>query len=494
MELGPVDGQTIHLEGLVPAEFGMNQFGRPGGKRRDPVMMTHQDGKGLGQVVEDGVLRGGGGHLGHVHADFSLRRIMDDVTTEGTSDELMSPAGSQERDFQIDQSLHVIDQPGGEGIVVHHGVRTGTADHHGVRRLIAFRRHAIDRRDVDRVELGQIQARHLEYALTLVDRGDLLGTDLDEQDFQVAESFGHVEMVSGVTRQPYDGATNLGRTGFMSEFERLAFQTNDGAKLNLLTSGSGRPLVMIPGWSQTAAMYKEQLQGLKGDCRVIAMDPRGHGDSENVTWGYTIQRLAMDLREVLVAFELENVALMGHSMGNSVMWAYLQMFGEERLERLIIVDEPTMLTINPAWTEEERLQKGAMFTSEQLWQSCNDLAGSDGDQVTDAFVRNLLSPMIDEADQQWIVRENLKMPRSAASALLYNHGSQDWTETIKRIRLPTLVFAGRGSKSPWQGQQWIHQQIPGSEFCLLEEDEGGHHFMFLENPIRFNQAVRSFLA
>ena len=280
----------------------------------------------------------------------------------------------------------------------------------------------------------------------------------------------------------------------MSEFERLAFQTNDGAKLNLLTSGSGRPLVMIPGWSQTAAMYKEQLQGLKGDCKVIAMDPRGHGDSENVTWGYTIQRLAMDLREVLVAFELENVALMGHSMGNSVMWAYLQMFGEERLERLIIVDEPTMLTINPAWTEEERLQKGAMFTSEQLWQSCNDLAGSDGDQVTDAFVRNLLSPMIDEADQQWIVRENLKMPRSAASALLYNHGSQDWTETIKRIRLPTLVFAGRGSKSPWQGQQWIHQQIPGSEFCLLEEDEGGHHFMFLENPIRFNQAVRSFLA
>ena len=130
----------------------------------------------------------------------------------------------------------------------------------------------------------------------------------------------------------------------MSDFERLAFKTNDGANLNLLTSGSGRPLVMIPGWSQTAAMYKEQLLGLENDCRVIAMDPRGHGDSEDVTWGYTVQRLAMDLREVLTAFELENVALMGHSMGNSVMWAYLQMFGEERLERLIIVDEPTVLT------------------------------------------------------------------------------------------------------------------------------------------------------
>jgi non-heme chloroperoxidase len=280
----------------------------------------------------------------------------------------------------------------------------------------------------------------------------------------------------------------------MGEFEQHQFRTGDGASLNFLSAGSGRPLVMSPGWSQTAMMYKHQLHGLKDFCRVIALDPRGHGDSEDVTWGYTVQRLAMDLHELLVEHELDEVTLMGHSMGNSVIWAYLQLFGNERLEKLIIVDQPTMLTINPEWTEEIRLEKGGMFTSEQLWQACNDLAGPDGAKTTDEFIRNLMSPMIDEAEQKWIIRENLKMPRPAASELLYNHSSQDWTETIKRIRLPTLVFAGRASKSPWQGQQWIHQQIPDSKFCLLEEDEGGHHFMFLENPVHFNQTVRSFLA
>jgi pimeloyl-ACP methyl ester carboxylesterase len=280
----------------------------------------------------------------------------------------------------------------------------------------------------------------------------------------------------------------------MTEFQQLRFQTSDGAGLNLLSAGSGKPLVMIPGWSQTAMMYKHQLQGLGNACRVIALDPRGHGDSENVTWGYTIQRLAKDLHELLAELELEEVTLLGHSMGNSVIWAYLQLFGTERLEKLIIVDEPTMLTINPAWTEQQRLEKGAMFTSEKLWQACNDLAGPDGVKTTDEFIRNLMSPMIEEAEQEWVIQENLKMPRTAAAELLYNHSSQDWTETIKRIQLPTLIFAGRASKSPWQGQKWIHQQIPDSRFCLFEEEEGGHHFMFLENPIHFNQTVRSFLA
>ena len=68
--------------------------------------------------------------------------------------------------------------------------------------------------------------------------------------------------------------------------------TNDGIVLRYEEAGSGKPLVCIPGWSQTAAQFKHQLSGLSDRYRVIAVDMRGHGESDKPDNGYTIQRLA----------------------------------------------------------------------------------------------------------------------------------------------------------------------------------------------------------
>ncbi|WP_342018551.1 alpha/beta fold hydrolase [Methyloceanibacter superfactus] len=47
---------------------------------------------------------------------------------------------------------------------------------------------------------------------------------------------------------------------------------------------------MIPGWSQTAAQFKHQLEGLGDRYHVIALDMRGHGDSDKPSHGYRISR------------------------------------------------------------------------------------------------------------------------------------------------------------------------------------------------------------
>jgi len=44
-------------------------------------------------------------------------------------------------------------------------------------------------------------------------------------------------------------------------FKEGWFTTNDGVKLHYLEAGSGSPLVMIPGWSQSAMEFKYQLTG-----------------------------------------------------------------------------------------------------------------------------------------------------------------------------------------------------------------------------------------
>jgi pimeloyl-ACP methyl ester carboxylesterase len=96
-----------------------------------------------------------------------------------------------------------------------------------------------------------------------------------------------------------------------------------------------------------------------------------------------------------------------------------------------------------------------------------------------------------EGVKEWMIQCNARLARKDAATLLLNHGCQDWRDIIPRITLPTLAIAGRVSPIPWKS---IAKQIPGAQLEIFEENEGGNHFMFLENPTKFNQIVSTFVA
>ncbi len=269
--------------------------------------------------------------------------------------------------------------------------------------------------------------------------------------------------------------------------------TGDGVRLSYLEAGSGKPLVMIPGWSQTAEQFKYQIEGLGDRYRVIAIDMRGHGDSEKVSHGYKIQRLSMDVHDALQALGLTDVTLLGHSMGCSVIWGYWELFGSEHLSRIVLVDEPPFLTANPAWSQAELDAAGAIFTPESVTQTYNDLNGPNAAAVTEGFVGGMFTTHADPEKKAWAVQLNFKLPRIHAATLLWNHCHQDWRDVIPRITVPTLVVGGRVSVVPWKSVQWIAEQIVGSDLVIFEEEEGGQHFMFIENPEKFNRAVADFM-
>jgi len=269
--------------------------------------------------------------------------------------------------------------------------------------------------------------------------------------------------------------------------------TSDGVSLYYLEAGSGRPILMIPGWSQTAEQFRHQLEGLSDRYRVIALDMRGHGESDKPEFGYKISRLAKDVRDVIEALDLDEVNILGHSMGSSVIWNYYDMYGPDRLSKLLLIDQMPMITSNPAWSEEERVSSGAIFNPQSLYETINALAGPDGVETTRGFIGNMVTKSIPDADKEWIIERNLRMPRQHAATLLYNHGTQDWRDLIPRLELPTLVVGGRTSVVPWQSQEWIAATVPGARLEIFEEEEGGNHFMFIEGQEKFNDIVADFV-
>ena len=272
-----------------------------------------------------------------------------------------------------------------------------------------------------------------------------------------------------------------------------SFVTSDQVKLNYLEAGSGVPLVLIHGWSQTAEQWKFQMQELSASHRCLALELRGHGASAKPEHGYSVHRLAKDVHEFLTELKLENVTLLGHSMGCSIIWAYWELFGAERLAKLILVDEAASVVSNPAWSLEELTNAGGILPSEAITEMCNAIASPDGEAARVNLVSSMLTPACPAELKQWILACNAQLPLKHAATLLYNHCHQDWRSVIPRINIATLVIGGRVSLVPWRAMEWVANQIPNARLEIFEADEGGQHFMFLENPQKLNRLVAEFI-
>jgi pimeloyl-ACP methyl ester carboxylesterase len=111
-------------------------------------------------------------------------------------------------------------------------------------------------------------------------------------------------------------------------------------------AGAGRALVMLPGLGHAASLYKYQLEGLCDEFRVIALDPRGHGESDKPEAGYNYHTLAKDLDGFLRALDLNDVTILGHSGGCKIILTYLELYGE--LGYLVDSSSPDMLWYS-AW-------------------------------------------------------------------------------------------------------------------------------------------------
>ena len=181
-------------------------------------------------------------------------------------------------------------------------------------------------------------------------------------------------------------------------------------------------------------------------------------------------------------------------MGCSVIWGYWELYGAERLAKIVLVDESPHLTGNPAWSEAETEAAGPIFaTPAAAYDVCNALAGPYGEKVSRDLIGGMLTEKVTDQVKEWIMQCNFRMSRLDSATLMFNHAFQDWRDVIPRITLPTLVVSGRVSVIPWKSQQWVADQIKGAKAEFFEAEEGGNHFMFIENPDRFNKVVKEFM-
>lgn len=267
------------------------------------------------------------------------------------------------------------------------------------------------------------------------------------------------------------------------------FTTNDGVRLHYLDKGVGPPIILLPGWTQPASGFSAQLEALSSVARCLALDFRGHGESERPQHGYRVSRLAGDCRDFLDHLGLPNAVLLGHSAGCTVIWSFIDLFGHDRIRALVLCDEMVAFIRRPEWSQEECRKYGASTGGDEALSLAAAVGGPDGEQVLRGFLAKEFSPDFPSGDMARMIEGSMKIPRKAAAELMISVMQADFRDLLPLIRRPTLCIGGKKSHLGPEVMPWIASRIPGATVAMIN----ARHFVHLENPVEFNAAVHKFL-
>jgi proline iminopeptidase len=279
-----------------------------------------------------------------------------------------------------------------------------------------------------------------------------------------------------------------------------ALTTQDGRKLAYKRAGSGPTLVCHGGGPGFSSHYLGDLGGLDERLELILLDPRGTGGSDRPddARAYAIDDYVADVEELRRHLALERFDLLGHSHGGVVALAYAARH-PDRVERLILAS--TLARWAP---EQEAAMEEAMAShADEPWYADakaaleTEQAGrfETDEELADLAFREFPFYFSRYGQRERAYLERLREETPNADTLrLFNQeifATFDLRPEVEKVTAPTLVITGE--------DDFITGPIPASEIEQGLADvskvilPGCGHFIFVEAPEAFGEAVASFL-
>jgi pimeloyl-ACP methyl ester carboxylesterase len=274
------------------------------------------------------------------------------------------------------------------------------------------------------------------------------------------------------------GSRASGGPGLAMSFLELA----DGTRLRLSDRGAGPAIVLVHGWKMSHRIWDRVVPALETSFRVVSFDLRGMGESDKPPGPYDFEQLANDLGQVISRLELEDVTLVGWSMGCSVSLEYLARSGAH-VGRLALVNGPLRLTRTEdfPWTMTEGELAAYIESVEHRWP--------EGEyEFTRATFRKPVPHVV-----SWIYSIALQTPLDVILKTVRAQATLDHRGVLSKLEIPVLAVYGRHDPYyPPELAAYIARTAPRGSALILEESA---HFPFLEpDSSRFNEAIAALAA
>jgi pimeloyl-ACP methyl ester carboxylesterase len=261
-------------------------------------------------------------------------------------------------------------------------------------------------------------------------------------------------------------------------------------------------LLFLMGWTQGPNNWSPVLLTNNYIIKyydVYVLTMRGYNNFNNNFNNY-IARYSQDVVEFINCNKITKITPITHSMGCSVIWYLIGLYGEKLFNSYIFVDQPIQVLVNPAYTPEKNLQLGSIFTTDALFGFYNGCAVGPNEStvIRTAFEQSCFTPEF-IAQQPEIyakaVEGMLKYNYKVVNEVLFNHACNNYDQVLsKGLHKPALLIGGRVSIVPWQTVVNQKKFYKNATVKIFEANQGGSHSMYLENYSLFNKYVNKFLS
>ena len=223
-------------------------------------------------------------------------------------------------------------------------------------------------------------------------------------------------------------------------------------KLNYIEKGEecAPPLILLHGNGEAAKCFAAQLEHFSKSFHVIALDTRGHGKSPRGTAEFTIKQFACDLKDFMDDMGIDKADILGFSDGGNIALTFA-LRNPHRVSKLIL---------NGANLSPDGVKRNVQRPIELGYKIASFFARFSRKAKANA---EMLGLMVNEPD----------IP----------------AESLKELKIPTLVIVGENDMIKESHSLTIARSIPGAVFRKIP----GDHFIAYNNSAAFNVAVEGFL-
>ncbi|GAC1345720.1 MAG: alpha/beta hydrolase [Acetobacteraceae bacterium] len=254
----------------------------------------------------------------------------------------------------------------------------------------------------------------------------------------------------------------------------VQFTTSDGVRLHVIEAGrrGAQTIVFVPGWTMPAWIFQSQIAFFARQYHVLALDPRGQGESDIPATGYDHLRRGRDIAELIASAGDQPVVLVGWSLGVLDSLGYIAQYGDTKVAGLVLLDNsvgedpPPQPSLSPT-RRGPRLEREAQMRR---------------------FVAGMFTRSPGETYLERLTETALRTPPDVAAQLgSYPAPRTYWRDAVWSVRHPILYvvrprFAGQANNLV------AHQ--PMAEMALFA---GAGHALFVDEAERFNALLLDFI-
>lgn len=228
-------------------------------------------------------------------------------------------------------------------------------------------------------------------------------------------------------------------------------------------------IVLVHCWTCNSDFWKDNVNAFK-DYRVITLDLPGHGQSSKPNVDYSMEYFARAIDTVMKDAGVKKAVLVGHSMGTPIIRRFYELYPEKTLG-LVIVDG----ALQP-FGPRDQVEK--FF--EPLFKDYKAGAAT--------FIDGMLETV--QQDVRPFIRESMLATPDYVGQSAMKQMLDDSYASHGKINVPVLAVMAPSPRWPKDLEAQYRALAPNLEFLKFD---GASHFLQLERPKDFNDAVKAFV-